>query len=408
VTLATLGHHVVLAERDNTRLSALLAGTSPIYEPGLDDLLTACLQEGTLRCVGQAVDAVADADVTFLCVPTPQDDDGSADLRYVLETADEIKGALKPNAIVVNKSTVPVGTAQQVAHVLQRSDVAVVSNPEFLREGTAVEDSFRPDRIVVGADDPRDAERVAALFAPTGAPVVITTTATAETIKYSSNAFLAVKLSFINAMAGFCEAVGADVRDLVTGLGFDPRIGNRYLAVGPGWGGSCLPKDTAALLHMSNVNHFDFELLRGAINTNESQLVRMVDKISRAANGLAGRTIAVWGLTFKADTDDRRCSPAVDIAQRLRERGACVRAFDPMVHNTGTDIEGIEIGTDQFSILEGADALAILTEWNEFVEVDLATLATHFPGGAVVDCRNVLNPAAVRAVGLAYEGIGSR
>ena len=407
VTLATLGHQVVLAERDPRRLSVLQAGKSPIYEPGLEPLLQECLRKGTLRCVESAVEAVEGANVTFLCVPTPQDDDGSADLSYVISTASEIASALAPHSIVVNKSTVPVGTAQLVEAALNRSDVAVVSNPEFLREGTAVEDSFHPDRIVVGAHDPARGREVGDLFAATGAPVVLTTTATAETIKYASNAFLAVKLSFINAMAGFCENVGADVRYLVTGLGFDARIGSRYLNPGPGWGGSCLPKDTAALLHMSDQYHFDFELLRGAINTNESQLVRMVDKISRGANGLDGKTIAVWGLTFKADTDDLRNSPAVDIVQRLVKAGATVRAYDPMVTEPVTDLPGVEIVTDIYDVLEGAAVLAILTEWNEFRLVKLDEVARVMGTAGIVDCRNIFEPGEVRRYGLRYEGVGS-
>jgi UDPglucose 6-dehydrogenase len=260
---------------------------------------------------------------------------------------------------------------------------------------------------VVGSHDVAKGREVSDLFASTGAAVVLTTTATAETIKYASNAFLAVKLSFINAMAGFCESVGADVRDLVVGLGFDPRIGRHYLNVGPGWGGSCLPKDTAALLHMSESNGFDFELLRGAINTNESQLQRMVDKISRGAGGLKGKTIGVWGLTFKADTDDRRCSPAVDIVQRLVAAGATVRAYDPMVNKPDNDLAGVEIVGDMYSAVSGADALAVLTEWSEFRLADLRRVAQELGSGTVVDCRNLFEPGDIRSHHLQYEGIGS-
>lgn len=407
VTLAVLGHHVVLAERDPHRLSMLQSGHSPIHEPGLEALIQECLDSGSLRCVGTAREAVARANVTFLCVPTPQDDDGSADLSYVLSTSEEIAQDLLLGSIVVNKSTVPIGTAQLVEKTIGRSDITVVSNPEFLREGTAVGDSFHPDRIVVGSHDLSKAREVSDLFAPTGASVVLTTTATAETIKYASNAFLAVKLSFINAMAGFCEAVGADVRDLVVGLGLDPRIGRHYLSVGPGWGGSCLPKDTAALLHMSESNGFDFELLRGAINTNESQLQRMVDKISRGADGLHGKTIAVWGLTFKADTDDRRCSPAVDIVQRLMAAGATVHAYDPMVSEVSEDIQGVQLSSDKYEVLRNADALAILTEWTEFRLADLEKVRSILDTGALIDCRNIFEPQDVRSHGLRYEGIGS-
>jgi len=406
--LAHYGHQVVLAERDQRRLSVLQAGRSPIVEAGLDELLAEGVANGNLRFTDGAAAACRDADVIFLCVPTPQDDDGSADLSYVLAAAEEISASLKSGAIVVDKSTVPVGTAKLVAERLGRSDVTVVSNPEFLREGTAVADSLAPDRIVVGADRPEDAMAVAELFAASKAPLVLTDTATAETTKYVANAFLATKLSFINAVAGLCEAVGADVRDLIVGLGYDKRIGFEFMNPGPGWGGSCLPKDTAALISIGRDHGFDFALLRGAVQTNEDQIRTIVAKVSHAAGGLEGRRVGVWGLTFKANTDDRRCSPATDVCGRLVAAGAEVVAYDPTVApgTEAADLEGITVVGDAYEAVRGAEVAVLLTEWPEFRSIDLAKVAEVLAAPAVVDARNLFDPAAVRRNGLRYSGIG--
>ena len=277
-----------------------------------------------------ATAAVEGAEFVFLCVPTPQDEDGSADLSFVEAVAEEIGPHLLPGTVIVNKSTVPVGSTLVVERVLGRHDVTVVSNPEFLREGTAVPDSLHPERIVVGADDQSAAARVGELFAGTHAPLLITDAATAETIKYASNAFLATKLSFVNAVAGLCEAVGADVRDVILGLGYDKRIGFEYLRPGPGWGGSCLPKDTRALVHIAEQAGYDFSFLRGAIATNDEQFVRVVDKVSRAAGGdLEGTVIAAWGLTFKAAPTTSATRRPSRWCKRLVDGGAVVQAFDP-------------------------------------------------------------------------------
>ena len=410
VTLAVLGHEVVLAERDPRRLSVLASGHSPIHEPGLEEILQECLASGALRCVGSAVEAVAGADVTFLCVPTPQDDDGSADLSYVIATATEIKDALKQNSIVVNKSTVPVRTADLVERTINRPDIAVVSNPEFLREGTAVADSLAPDRIVVGSTDPRAATAVAELFGATGASMVLTDPTTAETIKYASNAFLATKISFINAMAALCEAVGADVTDVILGMGFDKRIGFEFLKPGPGWGGSCFPKDTLALLNIAERHGYDFGLLRGAVESNDEQIERMVKKISTAAGGLQGTVVAVWGLTFKANTDDRRSSPAISIVRRLVDEGAIVQAFDPTVtvaeDASAPDLEGVTIAADAVDAATGASVLALLTEWQDFRWADFATVGKVMASKSIVDARNLLEPEQIKNLGFTYVGVG--
>ncbi len=285
-TLAHFGHHVVLAERDTSRLSALRSGRMPIVEAGLDELVAGGVAAGNLSFTDSAIEAVKGAAFVFLCVPTPQSADGSADLSYVEAAAKEIASSLEPGAIVVNKSTVPVGSANMVEKVIGRSDIGVVSNPEFLREGTAVLDSLNPDRIVVGADDARAAASVGELFSSTRAPLIVTDATTSETIKYASNAFLATKLSFVNALAGLCEEVGADARDVLLGLGYDKRIGFEFLRPGPGWGGSCLPKDTRALLHIAGEAGYDFSLLAGAIASNDEQLSRVVAKVETSLRRL--------------------------------------------------------------------------------------------------------------------------
>src|SRR5665213_3077366 len=331
-TLAHLGHRVTCGDADPDKIALLRKGNVPIVEAHLEDLVREGQAAGRLDFVVGATSAVADAEFVFLCVPTPQREDGSADLSFVESVAKEIAPHLAPGTIIVNKSTVPVGSTLVVERVLGRHDITVVSNPEFLREGTAVADSLHPERIVVGAADQAAAARVGDLFAGTHAPLLITDAATAETIKYASNAFLATKLSFVNAVAGLCEAVGADVRDVILGLGYDKRIGFEYLKPGPGWGGSCLPKDTRALVHIAEQAGYDFSFLKGAIATNDEQFKRVVAKVTTAVGGeLAGSVIAVWGLTFKAGTDDVRNSPAVEVARRLVDEGAIVQAFDPTV-----------------------------------------------------------------------------
>ncbi len=407
--LARQGHDVVLAERDEKRLSVLQAGEVPIFEPGLAELIQEGVEQGRLRFERSAAKAVGGCDFVFLCVPTPQGEDGAADLSFITDAAKEIAAHLKAGAIVINKSTVPVRTADLVERSINRPDISVVSNPEFLREGTAVADSLAPDRIVVGSTDPRAATAVAELFGAAGASMVLTDPTTAETIKYASNAFLATKISFINAMAALCEAVGADVTDVILGMGFDKRIGFEFLRPGPGWGGSCFPKDTLALLNIAERHGYDFGLLRGAVESNAEQIERMVDKIRTASGGLAGSTIGVWGLTFKANTDDRRSSPAISIVQRLVEEGARVQAFDPTVTDedgSAADLVGVHIAPTPFEAVAGASVLAILTEWQDFRWVDFAKVADLMATPAIVDARNLLEPEKIKNLGFTYTGVG--
>jgi UDPglucose 6-dehydrogenase len=410
--LSHYGHQVVLADSNPVRFAALVRGEMPIVEDGLDEMVRDSVSAQTLRFSSSAADAVADAEFVFLCVPTPQGEDGSADLSYVEAVAKEIATRLKPGSVVVNKSTVPVGSARMVGQVLGRHDVSVVSNPAFLREGSAVRDSLHPDRLVVGAEDHVAAARVGELFANTGAPLIVTDTTTAETIKYASNAFLATKLSFVNAVAGLCEAVGADMRDVILGMGYDKRIGFDFLRPGPGWGGSCLPKDTAALLHMADSAGFHFSLLEGAIASNEEQLARIVNKVVDAAGGsVESIQVAVWGLTFKANTDDRRHSPALEVARRLDALGAVVRAFDPTVpvydeDEMPDDLTGFTLCTDPYDAATGASVVALLTEWDAFRWLDFDRVRALMARPAVVDARNLLDPAAIRRVGFTYTGVG--
>ena len=416
-TLAHFGHHVVLAERDVERLAALRSGRMPIVEAGLDELVAEGVGTGALRFSASSTEAVIGADFVFLCVPTPQGDDGSADLSYVEAAAKEIGALLEPGTIVVNKSTVPVGSATFVERIIGRPDVRVVSNPEFLREGSAVRDSLHPDRLVVGAADAHAAAMVGGLFASTGAPLIVTDATTSETIKYASNAFLATKLSYVNAVAGLCEELGADVRDVMLGLGYDKRIGFDFLRPGPGWGGSCLPKDTRALLHIAQEAGYDFSLLAGAIASNEQQLARVVAKVEAACGGsVEGATVGVWGLTFKANTDDRRDSPSLQIAHRLADLGARVQAFDPTVTadegdeaaSGPDDLRGLLLCTDPYEAATGAAAVAVLTEWDEFRWLDFSRVHSVMAKPAIVDARNLLDPAATRRLGFSYAGIGRR
>jgi UDPglucose 6-dehydrogenase len=404
--LSHLGHRVVCADVDETKIWALCRGEVPIVEAGLKELVSRGLEEGRLSFVVGAVNAVADAEFVFLCLPTPQGADGSADVGYVLSAAADIGPHLRPRAVVINKSTVPIGTAHEVAAALGRDDVSVVSNPEFLREGTAVQDSLHPDRIVIASDDPQAMTRVAELFEAIDAPVVMTDPASAEMIKYASNALLVTRLSFVNAIATLCERVGADVRDVLLGMGHDRRIGFEFLKPGPGWGGSCFPKDTRALLRIAEDCDFDFTLLRGAVEGNRFQFDSIAGKVERMVGGsLAGLTVAAWGLAYKAGTDDMRDSPALEVINRLVAAGARVQAYDPAV----TVAPGsVELMSDEYDAVRGADVLVVLTEWAQFAEADLQKVRELMAVPRIVDTRNVLQPVVARALGFAYDGLGMR
>ena len=402
--LASMGHDVVCVDVDVDKVARLNSGEIPILEDGLDRLVLEGRRSGRLSFVVGSAAAVPGREFVYLCVPTPQGDDGSADLSYIESAAREIGPHLDREAIVINKSTVPVGSTRVVERALQRGDVAVVSNPEFLREGSAVHDFLHPDRVVIGAADQAAAIRMAGLYIGLTAPIMVTDPASAETIKYASNAFLATKISFVNAVAAVCEAVGADVNDVVLGMGYDKRIGQEFLRPGPGWGGSCFPKDTIALIRIAEDAGYDFRLLKGVKDVNDEQFERVTRKVIDAVGGdISGRRIAAWGITFKARTDDTRMSPAIEIIKRLQTAGGEVMAYDPAIR---AEIEGISVAEDAISACQDAEVLVILTEWDEFKWVDMEAVAEAMATRRIVDARNLLDRSSVRQLGFDYQGIG--
>src|SRR5580765_7987647 len=405
--LAHLGHEVVCADIDAGRVERLRKGEVPILEDGLPALVAEGLASKRLSFVVGARAAAGSAEVVFLCVQTPQGADGAADLSYVEQVAREIAPVLTPRAIVVNKSTVPVGSTRFVQRVLAgagtpREHITVASNPEFLREGQAVHDFLHPDRIVIGCEDAESAVRVSELYRGVHAPVLVTDPASAEMIKYASNAFLATKISFINAIA--------NVREVAIGMGYDARIGFQFLHPGPGYGGSCFPKDVQALLHTARDAGYDFQLLDGVVDVNIGQHQRIVDKVRAAAGRpLEEAQIAIWGLTFKADTDDLRDSPSLVIANSLLEAGATVRAYDPAAGETASRlIPALDVRPDPYEASAGADVVALLTEWEELRWLDFERVRTLMRRPAIVDARNLLDPAAMRRRGFEYSGVGRR
>lgn len=406
--LAHLGHTVVCADIDANKIAKLRDGIIPIVELGLAELVAEGMASGRLSFVVGSAEAAKNCDIAFLCVPTPQGEDGSADLSYVQRAAEEISAVLPFEAIVVNKSTVPVGSTKVVEKALKRPDVKVVSNPEFLREGSAVQDFLKPDRVVVGSDDQAAAMKVASLYDGLSTRIIITDPASAETIKYAANAFLATKLSFINAIAAICEGVGADINDVVVGIGSDKRIGENFLRPGPGWGGSCFPKDSRALIKIAEDADYSFDLLKGVITVNDQQLDRVADKIRLAAGGnLSGKVVAVWGLTFKAGTDDLRDSPAIAIIERVMKLGARVQAFDPTVNVVRSGIpNALVIAGSSLEATSRADVLAVLTEWDEFKWISPSTIATEMIGKQIIDARNLLDRKDWERAGFTYQGIG--
>ena len=404
---AHLGHIVTCVDVVQEKIDNLNNTILPIFETGLADLVAEGVAAGRLTFTTDVAGAVQDADIVFLCVPTPEGADGNADLSFIQTAARTLAPLLRSGAVVVNKSTVPVGSTKVVERELKRSDIAVVSNPEFLREGSAIQDFLHPDRIVVGSDNQEAAIRVGALYEKVGAPVVVTDPASAETIKYAANAFLATKISYVNAIAAICEGVGADINDVVLGLGYDKRIGHEFLRPGPGWGGSCFPKDTKAMVKIAQDAGYDFGLLKGVITVNDQQYDRIVGKIRAAAGGiLTGKKIATWGLTFKALTDDLRDSPAIDIVTRLLAAGASVSAFDPTVIVTPKGLDAVNICASPLEACADADVIAVLTEWDDFRSVSPTDAARVVRTKQIVDARNLLDRSEWRQVGFDYQGIG--
>jgi UDPglucose 6-dehydrogenase len=406
VGMAELGHTVVGADIDAAKVKSLTSGISPIAEAGMNEGIAHNVSAGRLSFTTDVVGSLEAADVVFLCLPTPQGTDGSADLSYIEAVARQIGPHLAPGTVVVNKSTVPVGSSVQVGHWLGRSDVFVVSNPEFLRQGTALQDFLHPTRVVVGGNNEDAVEKVASLYTAIDAPILRMNAASAEALKYAANSFLAMKITFANSIADICELVGADVFDVVSGLGLDPRIGDQFLNPGPGWGGSCFPKDTRALVKIAEGNGYDFALLRGVIQTNDEQYERIALKVVEVCGGsVAGKTIASWGLTFKANTDDLRDSPAIAILSTLKDMGATIRAYDPAARGVEM-LPWVQRCDSALEACDGADALAVLTEWPEFAAITPADVASRLSSAVVVDGRNVLNPQQWKSSGFQYRGVG--
>ena len=405
---AHLGHEVICYDIDKEKIDKLSSGQIPIVEKGLETLVREGLDENKLSFTSIPEEAVSGCEVIFLCVPTPQRFDGTTDISMVDSAVRSIAQILPEDSILVNKSTVPVGSAEKVIQSLNRPDVAVVSNPEFLREGTAVNDFLRPERIIIGSENPNAAQVVAELYEKIEAPLLITDPISAETIKYTANAFLVTKLSFINSIAAVCEGVGADISDVIKGIGSDSRIGEKYMSPGPGWGGSCFPKDTKSLIHMAGQAGYNFRFLDTAVAVNEEQFDRVVQKIRTVVGGeLKGKTIAVWGLTFKAGTDDLRDSPSLAVIKRLHEEGAAIKAHDPTVeqHKEGIPTQ-VTISKEPFEACENANAVVLLTDWKEYETIGPNDVMDRLVDLNLIDTRNVFNPKEWEDKGFTYQGIG--
>ena len=414
---AEFGVDVALVEADPLRLTALREGRMPIYEPGLDRLVAENVAAGRLTFGDDLAAAVAGAEAVFIAVGTPtRRGDGHADLSYVYAAAEQVARALTGYAVIVTKSTVPVGTGRRIAEIVRaaRPDAAfdVASNPEFLREGSAINDFMRPDRVVIGAESAHAQDVLRRLYRPLyliEAPIVLTRLETAELIKYAANAFLAMKVTFINEMADLCEKVGADVHDVARGIGLDGRIGRKFLHAGPGFGGSCFPKDTLALMRIAQDAGAPSRLVEAVVTVNDARKSAMAARIIAACGGsVRGQHIAVLGLTFKPETDDMREAPSIPILWRLAEAGAELHAFDPVGMEQAWPLlpPSVRYCHDARAALSGADALVVVTEWNEFRALAPDRLAEAMRGRVIVDLRNIFDPAAMRAGGFAYHGIG--
>ena len=412
--LAENGNTVACVDKDAGKIDMLRAGGMPIYEPGLEELVRRNGEEDRLTFTTDLRGAVRAAQIVFIAVGTPQGEDGSADLQHVLAVARDVGRAIDKYTVVVDKSTVPVGTAGKVRAAIAAEttqEFSVVSNPEFLKQGAAIDDFLKPDRVVVGADDRRSAAVMEELYRPftrTGAPIMMMDTASAELCKYAANAILASRISFMNEVANVCELVGADVDQVRRAIGSDRRIGNSFLFPGVGYGGSCFPKDVKALIHSAGEHGYRFQTLEAVEAVNRAQKERLVEKMRAHFGSLTGRTIALWGLAFKPRTDDMREAPAITVIERLLADGASVRAYDPEASETARRMFGdrVTICEHSYDALEGADALAIVTEWNEFREPDFARMQALLKAPVVFDGRNIYSPEQMQALGFTYRSIG--
>ncbi len=411
---ADLGNRVWCVDVNEAKIESLKKGKIPFFEPGLEEIVQRNLKAGRISFTTSYPEALKNAQFVFIAVNTPEGKEGEADLSYVEAAAKEIARCMDHSMIIVNKSTVPIGTGDFVAEIIRENmpdpsvPFWVVSNPEFLREGSAVYDFMNPDRIVLGCTDREAAEKVAELYAPLQAPIIITDLRTAEMIKYASNAFLATKISFINEIANICEALGADVKVVAYGMGLDHRIGPEFLGAGIGWGGSCFPKDVRALAYMAATHGCHPQLLRSVIEINQDQRRRLVHKLRNLLGGsLRNKVIGILGLAFKPNTDDMREAPSVEIIHMLQHEGARVRAYDPAaMENARAILNGVEFMENPYQVAEGADAIILVTEWNEFKQLDMERIRNLMRQPILIDGRNIYDPEKMKALGFIYRGIG--
>ena len=404
--LAELGHQVTCVDIDEVKIAGILKGHMPIHEDGLAEIVHKGQASGLLNFTTQLITAVEHSEFIFLCLPTPPNADGSADLSSIKSVAEKIKGHVLPGSVVVNKSTVPVNSVRMVQDLIDDPRIYVVSNPEFLREGSAVYDFLNPDRIVIGSDDRRAGERVGALYLGSQCPVIVTDPVSAETIKYMANAFLAMKISFVNQAAQFCDAVGADVLEVMRGLSFDPRIGRTFLSPGPGWGGSCFPKDTKALVAAAQTVNRPMTLIEESIRSNEShkeEVSTLIADAARIASGTNAR-IAILGLSFKAQTDDARESPAIAIVESLRQSFPNIVCYDPLAKIV--EPQNLNRVNSAREAIDGAHVVAILTEWPEFSEIPPSVYAELMTGKTIIDARYMLDPKQFSSSGLTIRSVG--
>jgi len=409
---ADLGNRVVCLDIDEAKINLLNSGGLPIYEPGLEEVVRRNVKAKRLSFTTSYVEGLKDTEFVFIAVGTPEGVDGEADLRYVRMAARSIAEVMEHSLIIVNKSTVPVGTGDWVADIVNKYkkvdvEFTVVSNPEFLREGSAISDFLNPDRVVLGSLSQEAAENVAQLYLSLRAPIVITDLRTAEMIKYASNAFLANRISFINEIANICEALGADVKEVAVGMGYDKRIGHHFLDAGVGYGGSCFPKDVKALTHMAAIHGRHPQLLRSIMEINRHQRRLVIQKLRTLLGSLQDKTIGLLGLAFKPNTDDIRESPAVEIAHLLMNEGAFVKGYDPVAMGVAVRVAPeIELAEDPYDLAKGSDAVVVITDWNEFKHLDMVRLKTLMKQPVMVDGRNIYEPQAMKAAGFTYRGMG--
>jgi UDPglucose 6-dehydrogenase len=414
--LADNGNTVVCVDIDEAKVEALRRGEVPIYEPGLEEMIVRNVAEERLRFTTDLAEAVRSSDILFIAVGTPQDEDGSADLTHVLRVAEDVGRAMDGPKVVVVKSTVPVGTnarLRQAIGAITKHPCSVVSNPEFLKEGAALDDFLKPDRVIVGTDDPRTEALMRELYEPfvrTGNPVLVMDPASAELTKYAANAMLATRISFMNEIANLCGRLGADVRQVRLGMGTDHRIGPSFLFPGVGYGGSCFPKDVKALAHMGREAGAVLNVVEAVERTNEAQKTILAPRIEAHLGGLRGKVVAVWGLAFKPRTDDMREAPALALIEALLQRGAAVRAYDPKaMPAAGRELgDSVVLCARSYDAVDGADALVVVTEWSEFREPDFPRIKSLMRRPAIFDGRNIYNPQMLRELGFHYEGIGRR